>query len=1353
VPLHGNFANQPFGNAAVTNLVVGPGAAPGGVSYIVTPGIANLGVALADAAPATDIPAAFADDFNRADGVIGASWQTTANSMTIVSNQVTGVSTSSLARWAVDTYTENLYSQGTYLGGANCGVGVAMSPMPTGPSVTAADSFYIFRQLGAGAGIAISSKVANSTTYGNLATSATNLVAGDVIRLEYLAGVLTAYINGVSVLTFTPASPITGQRGVGFASNAQAGVAFLDNWSGGDLATAPAQGLALVRTAGDSAPATDVTAATVNRARSASDSAPATGVAVTTLAAPRSVSDSAPASGVTVTTAARSGTTSDSAPAADTQARASAFARTTSDSAPASDTTAGSLSHNLIRTASDSAPATDVVVQTSAHPRAPPDTASGTDTVTTTAARSRPVSDSAPATDTTVSVTRSLALPRAVADSAPATVATTATAARARSTSDSAPATDTTSGAVGVNAARATAESANAKDAPASFADNFNRADGALGSNWVTAGSGPDTIGSNQVVGGTTTSVAGWAFPTSTDDQQAQATWRGGAFAGVVVAAPLFSGTSVQNSGTWYALRQGGTPSGAFQLVQKDLGASTFTTLASTATSLTSGDVIRLTYIDGVLTGYVNGVATLTATPAVPIFGQRYVGFAHNLGTQTGVAVLDDWSGGDIATATTTRGLTQSRGISDSAPAVDTTAGSTGNVFSRSQSDAAAATDSPTSFADNFNRADGALGANWQLTTTPPTVGTNQVVGGSASGAARWAADTATDDQFSQATYLGGTSVGVAVAMPSLAGTPAQAAVLPFYTFRQLTAGGGVAISIKNAPSNIGYTVLVSSATNLTAGDVIRLEYVGHVLTAKINVTTILTTTPTTPITGQRGVGLNAIGQTGVALLDNWSGGDVATTTLVRSLAVARSGSDSAPATDTDARSTSRARAVSDSAPATDTTSRFYMQFRTTAEALGPPATIIPDYPGALPGRGRPGLSRPATAPIAAVSLPSGTRDTTSAVVAHTLLRTTSDSAPASDTDARALTQARAETDAAPASDVDVRSALAPARTTADSAPAVDTDTRSLAQARSQSDAAPATDVDVRSALGTARSISDSAPATDTATRSSAQARSASDSAPATDTTAPLGSRSRTASDSAPAVDTAAANINRPRSISDSAPATDTSARVAAYTRTETDAAPAADTGSGSTSGHLSRSQSESAPAVDTTSATGTRARGAADSAPATDATIRASAYQRTRSLSESAPASDVTARANESFSRSLTDTAPAADLASRALAVARTALDACLASDTTARGAAIHGRSQTDPAPASDSELTRRIFFRVTADSAAAIDEAFGLVVPWTAPPDRTYVVRAETRRYVVEGETRRYVIKAARRRYLIKP
>lgn len=179
-------------------------------------------------------------------------------------------------------------------------------------------------------------------------------------------------------------------------------------------------------------------------------------------------------------------------------------------------------------------------------------------------------------------------------------------------------------------------------------------------------------------------------------------------------------------------------------------------------------------------------------------------------------------------------------------------------------------------FFDDFNRADGPLGPNWQTSSVPCTIVSQQVQSNAAASAHRWGPDTATDDQYVQATYVGtATFVGVSVQVASLAATPAFSAVAPFYSFRQNGAGGGCALIEKVAASGSN-TTLASSTTNFVGGDVIRLEYISGVLYGKINGLVVLTAIPSSQITGRRGVGFTFGTTTTVPLLDDWSGGDLA---------------------------------------------------------------------------------------------------------------------------------------------------------------------------------------------------------------------------------------------------------------------------------------------------------------------------------------------------------------------------------------------------------------------------------------------------------------------------------------------
>ncbi len=184
------------------------------------------------------------------------------------------------------------------------------------------------------------------------------------------------------------------------------------------------------------------------------------------------------------------------------------------------------------------------------------------------------------------------------------------------------------------------------------YSDDFNRADGGLGTNWVSlSGANAPQIVSQQIVGGTN-AVTGirYVTPTNTDDQYAQVTYRGGVLDGPAVAMPAFlTSDTAAATGTWYAFRQASGGGATTAIVQKDVGAGTFTVLASAAGSMTSGDVMRLQYVGGVLTAYVNGVQRITYTPVSPISDQRFVGFINNAIANSGVAILDDWWGGDVS--------------------------------------------------------------------------------------------------------------------------------------------------------------------------------------------------------------------------------------------------------------------------------------------------------------------------------------------------------------------------------------------------------------------------------------------------------------------------------------------------------------------------------------------------------------------------------------------------------------------------------------------------------------------------------------------------------------------------------
>lgn len=183
----------------------------------------------------------------------------------------------------------------------------------------------------------------------------------------------------------------------------------------------------------------------------------------------------------------------------------------------------------------------------------------------------------------------------------------------------------------------------------------------------------------------------------------------------------------------------------------------------------------------------------------------------------------------------------------------------------------------PQTIYDNFTRA--TLTSSWITTASPVTLNGSAVVASSAANFQRWASPVTNGGNgttaFAQATYKGGTFVGVSVAMAAFAQGSTLAAAEPFYAFRQLGAAGGTAIVVRAG----GYTTLVSSAVNLVANDVIRLEYDGTTLVAYINGTQVLAVAPASPIslTSQPFAGFvhGATTEVGTVLLDDWSGGSV----------------------------------------------------------------------------------------------------------------------------------------------------------------------------------------------------------------------------------------------------------------------------------------------------------------------------------------------------------------------------------------------------------------------------------------------------------------------------------------------
>ncbi len=168
--------------------------------------------------------------------------------------------------------------------------------------------------------------------------------------------------------------------------------------------------------------------------------------------------------------------------------------------------------------------------------------------------------------------------------------------------------------------------------------DNFNRANGAIGSNWTLQQNGLN-VSSNQIIGSTAaaSNTAFWNATPFAPGQFAQVTITAlngtTDFPGVTVLA---SGTG--GSSTYYDCVENSTTI----FIQRVVSAVT-TNLTNTASTGAVGDVLRLEVTpSGALTCYKNGVSTLTQTDTTITSG------APGLLVSGNVATMDNWSGGNL---------------------------------------------------------------------------------------------------------------------------------------------------------------------------------------------------------------------------------------------------------------------------------------------------------------------------------------------------------------------------------------------------------------------------------------------------------------------------------------------------------------------------------------------------------------------------------------------------------------------------------------------------------------------------------------------------------------------------------
>jgi hypothetical protein len=237
--------------------------------------------------------------------------------------------------------------------------------------------------------------------------------------------------------------------------------------------------------------------------------------------------------------------------------------------------------------------------------------------------------------------------------------------------------------------------------------DDFNRANGPVGSDWTVTPGGTLTVVSNTVQcnASSTDCFMTWVDPLD-DDQWAEvdATYST-AISEVTVAVRQ------DGSGNGYAASWGTGSSGQYTIFNTNgwVGLANVSGVGITGTRR-----IRLEVVGTAIRMYVNGILVLSATDSTYSSGKPGISAWYD----TTTPVIDNFTAGNMT---------------------------------------------PLVVYDNFNRANGAPGANWSSVSggTPPTIISNQLVGAvSLSGGVRWAGTSVGNDCFVEANCTPGTGTG-----------------------------------------------------------------------------------------------------------------------------------------------------------------------------------------------------------------------------------------------------------------------------------------------------------------------------------------------------------------------------------------------------------------------------------------------------------------------------------------------------------------------------------------------------------------------------------------------------------------
>ena len=440
----------------------------------------------------------------------------------------------------------------------------------------------------------------------------------------------------------------------------------------------------------------------------------------------------------------------------------------------------------------------------------------------------------------------------------------------------------------------------------ATISDNFNRANGGLGANWTT------------VSGATAPQIVNNTAQPGSAGTLSSAYWSANTFGSNQFAAASFSNSSGTNYGPGIAVRLSsskgyflwyGNSASTVSIWRMDSSASWTQLKASAQLTIAATDVWQLQAVGSTLTGYQNGKQVVTTTDT------NYTTGAPGIWMYYAANQVTNWSGGDVATTPTysvggtVSGLTGTLVLQDNggdnlsltangsftfptkltsgaAYAVSVKTQPTGQTCAVSGGTGTVGAANVTSVvvtcttsggsgtltaADDFNRANGALGSNWTAMSDGAMTISSQVVGGGSSGQSgdTRTAETYTSNQYSQvqvtsAQLAGGQWIGPAVRSQN----SGQNQYLGIYFWNS----GSPQLRLYKRTAG-SFTQLGSSypTSGLASGATLRLTATGSTISFLLNGSPVITVTDT-GLTG----GAPAIIAFGTAQADNWAGGNIA---------------------------------------------------------------------------------------------------------------------------------------------------------------------------------------------------------------------------------------------------------------------------------------------------------------------------------------------------------------------------------------------------------------------------------------------------------------------------------------------